>query len=73
MSDYHKQPATLDPNVEIPEDAPLAQGHTREDAGDVRDAQLEHAKQVEAEAKSDEVGAREPGDHAKGKTKKKDD
>ena len=73
--EYHKQPTTFDPKQpEIPEDAPLAQGHSRELADEVREADIEHTAAVEQEAKdaqereadgeSPEVGPRAPGDHA---------
>lgn len=55
---------TIDPKVEIPEDAPLAQGHTTEDAEDARETQRAYKEQVELEAESPEVGPRAPGDHA---------
>lgn len=55
---------TLDPNVEIPEDAPLAQGHKPEDAEAARDAQQALKEQVQAEAEQPEVGPRAAGDHA---------
>ena len=73
--EYHKQPITQDPTKpDIPEDAPLAQGHDRDLADEVRDADAEHTETVKAEAEaaeqrvsdgeSAEVGARAPGDHA---------
>jgi hypothetical protein len=62
---YHRQPITLDPNQEPPEDeAPLAQGHDRELAEEVKEAIVEHRETVEAEADQEEVTARAPGDHA---------
>lgn len=61
---YHTQPATLDPNVETPEDAPLAQGHDADDAADVAQAHDAHRQAVAEEADQGEVGARAPGDHA---------
>lgn len=65
IPNYHRQPATLDPTKEPPdEDAPLAQGHDSDDRGDVRERHDEHKAQVEAEADQDEVTARAPGDHA---------
>lgn len=68
------QRVTLDPNVEIPEDAPRAQHHSEEDAKAAREAQLDHKDAVEAAAKGEEVGARAPGDHAEvKKTAKKSD
>lgn len=72
---YHKQPITMDPSKEPPdEDAPLAQGHLDDDdvAGRVRDAMAEHKETVEAEADQDEVGPRDAGDHA-GETETSDD
>jgi hypothetical protein len=78
---YRGQPATLDPTKEpVPEDAPLAQGHTPEQAADVADAQAEYKQTVEDEdkraEKAREAGEplgepRAPGDHAKGEPKKK--
>jgi hypothetical protein len=67
---FTRQPSTLDPRVEIPEDAPRAQGHDEDRAAEVADAQAEFKQAVEAEADQDEVGARTPGDHAEKKTKK---
>lgn len=74
---YHTQPHTLDPNKEPPENVenvPLAQGHDRDNAADVRDAQAAHrdraqgeqqARDDASEAGEPEPGApREPGDHA---------
>jgi hypothetical protein len=65
---YHTQPATLDPNVETPEDAPLAQGHDADDAADVAQAHDAHRQAVAEEADQGEVGARAPGDHAGSET-----
>lgn len=63
--EYHKQPVTLDPTKEPPDaEAPLAQGHSRENAEGVVEAFEEHKAAVEAEAEQPEVTAREPGDHA---------
>jgi hypothetical protein len=59
---YHRQPHTQDPNVEIPEEAPLAQGHNTDLAGEVKAASEEHAETVQAER--EDVGPRAPGDHA---------
>lgn len=56
---YHDQPATLDERIEIPEDAPLAQGHTEEKAADVRDALESHKESIKQAAESPDVG---PGD-----------
>jgi hypothetical protein len=60
---YHDQPATLDPRVEIPEDAeqvPRAMGHdTEEKAADVAEAAQRHKQGVEEAARNAEVG---PGD-----------
>ena len=64
MSEYHKQPHTQDPNVEIPEDAPLAQGHDQEEAEEVKAEADALSEAVEEEAGSPEVTARAPGDHA---------
>jgi multidrug resistance efflux pump len=72
---YHKQPTTFDPTKDdIPEEAPLAQGHSRELADEVREADIEHTEAVraeneqaserEAQGLSPQVGPREPGDHA---------
>src|SRR6185369_5627961 len=65
---YHDQPATLDPRVEIPEDAPLAQGHLdkpEDTAADVREAAEAHKEAVEeveqARADAREAGEPEPG------------
>jgi hypothetical protein len=60
---YHDQPSTLDPNIEVPDDAPLAQGHTEETAADVREAADEHKQAVE-DTPDEQVTARKPGDHA---------
>jgi hypothetical protein len=47
---YHKQPTTFDPTKDdIPEEAPLAQGHSRELADEVREADIEHTEAVRAE------------------------
>lgn len=67
--EYHKQPVTLDPRQpDIPENAPLAQGHTRDVADEVREQQIELKETVAAEAEAlasdGAVSAREPGDHA---------
>jgi hypothetical protein len=59
-----KQPSTLDSRVEIPADAPRAQGHTDDGAAELQDANAEFKQTVEAEANQPEVGPREPGDHA---------
>lgn len=61
---YHRQPHTQDPNQEIPEDAPLAQGHSEDLAAEVKEAADEQKQQVEEERDTDEVTARTPGDHA---------
>lgn len=68
MSDlphYHDQPATLDPRVEIPEDAPRAMGHGEEDAAEVAEAQVAHKEAVQAEAEAladaQQAGEPEPG------------
>lgn len=65
---YHDQPATLDPRQEIPEDAPLAQGHLdkpEDVAADVRDAAETHKQAVEqveqARTEAREAGEPEPG------------
>jgi hypothetical protein len=62
---YHKQPHTLDANIEIPEDAPLAMGHDEEDREDVREQRDEFADQVKAEREAreeaQEAGEPEPG------------
>ena len=59
---YRDQGATLDAKVEIPEDAPTAQGHTEEQAADVLAAADEHKAAVEAETKAadDAIAAGEP-------------
>jgi hypothetical protein len=57
--------------VEIPDDAPRAQGHDEERAAEVREAVAQHKATVEAEADQPDVGARAPGDHAEKTTKKK--
>jgi len=63
--EYHKQPTTFDPTKpDIPDDAPLAQGHDRELAEKVAEADHEHTEAVQAEAEQPEVGPRDPGDHA---------
>lgn len=71
MSDiprYHAQPATLDPQVKLPEneeELPLAMGHDEDAAGEVKEALEEHrdAVQAEREARDEarEKGEREPG------------
>jgi len=63
------QPETLDSNPanEIKEDAPLAQGHSADDAAATREAQKEFTEAVQAAADADDVGPREPGDHASDK------
>jgi hypothetical protein len=61
--------STLDPNVEIPKDAPRAVGHSEDDAKAHAKANAEHAKQVKAEAETPDVGPRKPGDHAGKKSK----
>jgi hypothetical protein len=65
---YHTQPHTLDPTKEPPEnveDVPLAQGHDEGMSEDVRDAQVEHREQVQAERQARdeaaEAGEPEPG------------
>jgi hypothetical protein len=60
---YHDQPTTLDPAVEVKDDAPLAQGHTEEKAAQTREAIEEHKQAVE-DTPEEEVTARKPGDHA---------
>jgi hypothetical protein len=74
---YHTQPHTLDTNVEIPDDAPLAQGHDEDAAAAVQEQQEALREQVDSEPE-EVVTAREPGDHAgsdkdKDKDKDKDD
>jgi hypothetical protein len=69
MDPKNPQPETLDPNVEIPKDAPLAMGHDEDDAADHRKAVAEHKAAVEAE--TEDVGPRDPGDHAEKSSKKK--
>lgn len=59
-----RQPSTLDPRVEIPDDAPKAQGHGDDEAADVKEAQESFKQAVEEEAERPEVGPRKPGDHA---------
>lgn len=78
MSDdpnYHTQPTTLDPLVEIPDDAPLAQGHDADAAQDTAAALDELKSGLDGE--QPELGqARAPGDHAEKEQKskaKKDD
>jgi hypothetical protein len=66
---YHKQPHTQDPTKEPPEEgAPLAQGHSPEQAADVAEAIADHKQGVEDEQQAleehGEVGPRAPGDHA---------
>jgi hypothetical protein len=70
---YHEQPSTLDPNIEIPEDAPRAQGHGEEDAEVTRDAAQELKDGLEDE-QPEKGQPRAPGDHAekpKAKTESK--
>lgn len=43
---------TLDPNIEIPEDAPPAMSHNADEASKVREASEAHREQVQAEAKA---------------------
>lgn len=50
---YHQQGATLDERVEIPEDAPLAQGHDEEKAADVREASDAFKAAVEQERRAE--------------------
>lgn len=70
MENLSHQPATLDDRIEIPENAPRAQGHSEEDAAAHQEALAEH-KQAIQDTPEEDVGAREPGDHAEGKSKKK--
>jgi hypothetical protein len=63
---------TLDPNVEIAKDAPLAVAHSTDDAKRVKKASDEHAKTVASEREQPVVGARAPGDHAGSKKAKKE-
>lgn len=65
---YRDQPATLDPKVQIPEDAetvPLAQGHTEERAAEVAEAAEEFRDTVQSEREQREqaeaAGEPEPG------------
>lgn len=62
---YHDQPSTLDPNVRIPEEPALAQGHDPDKAADVRDAADELRATVEDETEASrqatESGQPEPG------------
>jgi hypothetical protein len=68
MTLRNPQPETLDPGVEIPKGAPLAMGHDEDAAADHRAASQDHRAAVDAEG--EDVGPREPGDHAeKGKKK----
>lgn len=60
---YHEQPHTLDPAVEIKQDAPLAQGHDEDRAAEVKEANEEFKEAVE-DTPEEEVTARAPGDHA---------
>jgi len=62
---YHSQPAVLDERVTIPDDAPLAQGHSVEMAADVQGALEDHKAQLAEE--------REPPKEPKKAAKKKDD
>lgn len=86
--EYHKAPHTLDPNREIPEDAPPSAGHEPEQADAVKAADEEFTEGVEAEqeyvAEHGETGPQDPAaddeaeddDKAKAKAKpkaKKDD
>lgn len=71
MDPKNPQPETLDPRVEIPEDAPLAMGHDSDDAADHREQNERLKADVDAEAESEDVGPRAPGDHAEKKTSKK--
>lgn len=61
MTRYHDQAYTLDPNVEIPDDAPQAVGHDEEGAEHVKersDAFREDAQAaVEAQAQADQEWA----------------
>lgn len=59
-----RQPSTLDPQVEIVDDAPRAMGHNEDLAGEVDEAREEFKNAVDAEAETPEVGPRAPGDHA---------
>lgn len=63
--DQHR--VTLDPKVEIPEDAPQTQDHDDDAAADAREAQQALADEAKAEGKREDVGARAPGDHAEPK------
>jgi hypothetical protein len=65
-----RQPSTLDPAVEIEDDAPLAMGHNEDRAGEVQEAQAEFKQTVESEAEQPEVGPRRVGDHAGSDDKK---
>lgn len=63
---YHKQPHTQDPSQEIPdENVPLAQGHSEEEAAEVKQAADEFRETVEAEVEQREQaqakGEPEPG------------
>lgn len=64
--------STLDPNVEIAKDAPLAVAHDADDAKRVKKASDEHSKTVASEREQPVVGARDPGDHAGTKKAKKE-
>lgn len=69
---YLRQPTTLDPGVEIPKDAPLGQGQTKETAARTREAAEEH-KQAVQDARPELGEPRAPGDHAEKKAKKDDE
>lgn len=58
--EYHKAPHTLDPNREIPEDAPLSAGNDEEQAEAVKAADEEFTEAVE-ETPDEEVGPQVPG------------
>lgn len=64
--------STLDPNIQITKDAPLAVAHDTDDAKLVKKASDEHAKTVASEREQPVVGARDPGDHAGSKKAKKE-
>lgn len=74
---YHDQPATLDERIEIPEDAPLAQGHTEEKAADVRDALEDHKDAIRQAAENPDVGPGDPtnppGENPQGETDETDE
>jgi hypothetical protein len=57
--EYHKAPHTLDPNQEIPEDAPLSAGNTEEQAEDVKAASEAYTEAVE-QASTEDVGPQDP-------------